>query len=82
MNLLQLYAGSKQYGPKILFQDARFSINEGDHVGVIGPNGAGKTTLFKTLAGLETLDSGELIKSNKLVIGYLDRKSTRLNSSH
>ncbi|MBL7557483.1 MAG: ABC-F family ATP-binding cassette domain-containing protein [Bdellovibrionaceae bacterium] len=75
MNLLQLYAGSKQYGPKILFQDARFSINEGDHVGVIGPNGAGKTTLFKILAGLETLDSGELIKSNKLVIGYLEQEA-------
>lgn len=75
MNLLQLYAGSKQYGSKILFQDARFSINEGDHVGVIGPNGAGKTTLFKILAGLETLDSGELIKSNKLVIGYLEQEA-------
>ncbi len=75
MNLLQLYAGSKQYGPKILFQDARFSINEGDHVGVIGPNGAGKTTLFKILAGLETLDSGELIKSKKLVIGYLEQEA-------
>lgn len=75
MNLLQLYAGSKQYGPKILFQDARFSINEGDHVGVIGPNGAGKTTLFKILAGLETLDSGELIKSNKLIIGYLEQEA-------
>lgn len=75
MNLLQLYAGSKQYGPKILFQDARFSINEGDHVGVIGPNGAGKTTLFKILAGLETLDSGELIKSKQLVIGYLEQEA-------
>lgn len=75
MNLLQLYAGSKQYGPKILFQDARFSVNEGDHIGVIGPNGAGKTTLFKILAGLETLDSGELIKSNKLVIGYLEQEA-------
>lgn len=75
MNLLQLYAGSKQYGPKILFQNARFSINEGDHVGVIGPNGAGKTTLFKILAGLEALDSGELIKSNKLVIGYLEQEA-------
>jgi ATP-binding cassette subfamily F protein 3 len=79
MNLLQLYGGTKQYGPKILFNDARFSINEGDHVGVIGPNGAGKTTLFRILAGLDTLDSGELVKSNKLTIGYLEQEAKEPN---
>ncbi len=75
MNLLQLHGGTKQYGAKVLFKDARFSINEGDHVGVIGPNGAGKTTLFKILAGLESLDSGELIKAQKLSIGYLEQEA-------
>lgn len=75
MNLLQLLQGSKQYGPKILFDRASFSINEGEHVGVIGPNGAGKTTLFKVLVEQESLDSGELIRSQKLRIGYLEQES-------
>lgn len=75
MNLLQLNQGFKQYGMKVLFDQARFAINEGEHVGVIGPNGAGKTTLFKILVGQETLDSGELIKSQKLSIGYLEQES-------
>jgi len=75
MNLLQLYNASKQYGPKILFDRAQFSVNENDHIGVIGPNGAGKTTLFKILAGEETLDSGEITKANKLRIGYLEQES-------
>lgn len=75
MNLLQLHGGCKQFGAKILFQEARFSINQGDHVGVIGPNGAGKTTLFRILAGLDTLDSGELIKAQKLSIGYLEQEA-------
>ena len=47
MNILQLNQGFKQYGMKVLFDNARFAVNEGEHVGVIGPNGAGKTTLFK-----------------------------------
>jgi len=47
LNLLQLYGATKQYGAKILFNKAGFSINQGEHVGVIGPNGAGKKTLFK-----------------------------------
>ena len=75
MNLLQLHQGCKHYGSKTLFEDARFAVNDGEHVGVIGPNGAGKTTLFKILVGHETLDSGDLIKSQKLKIGYLEQEA-------
>lgn len=75
MNLLQLQKGSKRYGPKILFESASFSINQGEHVGVIGPNGAGKTTLFKILTGKETLDEGLLTTSNQLRIGYLEQEA-------
>ncbi|MDX9730937.1 MAG: ATP-binding cassette domain-containing protein [Bdellovibrionales bacterium] len=75
MNLLQLQNGTKQFGTKLLFDRAQFAINEGDHVGVIGPNGAGKTTLFKILVGQESLDSGEITKSQKLKVGYLEQES-------
>lgn len=75
MNLLQLQGGLKQFGDRVLFDGARFSINEGEHVGVIGPNGAGKTTLFKILVGHEALDGGELIKAQKLKIGYLEQEA-------
>lgn len=73
--MLQIYKGSKQYGPKILFEDIMFAINEGEHVGVIGPNGAGKTTLFKVLVGVDSLDSGDVIKAQGLRIGYLEQES-------
>lgn len=75
MNLLQLNNGYKQYGTKVLFEDARFAINEGEHVGVIGPNGAGKTTLFKIIVNQVALDSGELVKSQRLNIGYLEQEA-------
>jgi ATP-binding cassette, subfamily F, member 3 len=75
MNLLQLNDGYKSYGRKIIFDDARFAVNSDEHVGVIGPNGAGKTTLFKIIVGQLTLDSGDLIKSNRLRIGYLEQES-------
>ena len=70
-NLLQLQNGSKAYGAKLLFNEATFAINEGEHVGVIGPNGAGKTTLFKILTDLEHLDKGTVTRSKSLRIGYL-----------
>jgi ATP-binding cassette subfamily F protein 3 len=75
MTLLQLVNATKQFGSKILFDSATFSINEGEHVGVIGPNGAGKTTLFKILVGREQLDSGEIVKANGLRLGYLEQES-------
>ncbi|MFS4458662.1 ABC-F family ATP-binding cassette domain-containing protein [Bdellovibrio sp. HCB2-146] len=75
MTLLQLQSGSKSYGSKVLFEDAAFAINEGEHVGVIGPNGAGKTTLFKILVDQEHLDTGEVTKSQQLRLGYLEQES-------
>jgi putative ABC transport system ATP-binding protein len=36
-------------------------IEEGESVGIVGPSGSGKSTLLMVLAGLETLDSGEII---------------------
>lgn len=74
-NLLQLQNGTKSFGLKTLFDQARVSINEGEHIGVIGPNGAGKTTLFKILVGHDSLDQGEIIRSNKLRIGYLEQEA-------
>ena len=75
-NLLQFQKGAKSYGKKHLFEDASFSINESEHVGVIGPNGAGKTTLFKVLAELETLDEGKVIRSRGMKLGYLAQHDT------
>lgn len=70
-NLLQLKNGTKNYGPRSLFDQASFSIDAGEKVGVIGPNGAGKSTLFRILIGEESLDSGDITKASGLRIGYL-----------
>lgn len=75
ITLLQLQSGHKAYGSKVLFDDATFAINEGEHVGVIGPNGAGKTTLFKILVDQEHLDDGIVTKSQQLRLGYLEQES-------
>jgi ATP-binding cassette subfamily F protein 3 len=72
-NLLQLLSGAKSFGSRFLFRDATFAVNEGEHVGVIGPNGAGKTTLFRILHGDDELDSGEIICSRQLRLGYLSQ---------
>ncbi|MGZ3713608.1 MAG: ABC-F family ATP-binding cassette domain-containing protein, partial [Bdellovibrionota bacterium] len=72
-NLLQLQGAAKSYGSRFLFENATFSVNAGEHIGVIGPNGAGKTTMFKILAGQEEMDHGQLIRAKKLSMGYLSQ---------
>ncbi len=70
-NLLQLQEAKKSFGAQVLFEQASFSINENEHIGVIGPNGAGKTSLFQILAGELELDSGQVVKAKGLRMGYL-----------
>jgi len=71
MNLLTINSMKKSYTDRILFDGADFSISEGEKVGVIGVNGTGKSTLLKVIAGLDTVDEGEVAKANKVRINYL-----------
>lgn len=55
---LQIEHISKSYGPKVLFEDISFNVNEGDKIALIAPNGSGKTTLMRILSGKDYSDSG------------------------
>jgi len=51
----------KSFGPKILMTGVKFSIDDGEKVGVVGRNGIGKSTLFGILAGTDKDFTGEVI---------------------
>ncbi len=51
----------KSFGNKQLLQNIKFSIDEGEKVGLIGRNGIGKSTLFGILLGRDQDFSGEVI---------------------
>lgn len=71
MNLLTIEKVSKVYTERKLLDEASFSLQSGEKVGIIGVNGTGKSTLLKILAGLEEPDAGEVIRGNHVVIHYL-----------
>ncbi len=73
MNILSAEGISKSYSEKILFNDISFGIGEGDKIGLIGINGTGKSTLLKVIAGLESTDTGRIIKGNSVRVGYLEQ---------
>ncbi len=74
MALFTLRSLAKDFGIKELLRDASFSLDEGDKVGLIGTNGSGKSTLLKMIAGLESIDSGELWVNSSAKIVYLPQQ--------
>ncbi len=60
----------KSYGPKKVFEDARFSIMRGDRVALVGVNGAGKSTMIKLLTGVEAPTSGAVKLGHNVVTEY------------
>ena len=72
---LQIENISKSYGPKILFENIGFNINEGDKIALIAPNGTGKTSLMRILAGKDKSDSGGRIMFLKDIrIAFLEQE--------
>jgi ATP-binding cassette subfamily F protein 3 len=69
--MLQLSSAGKRFGQKLLFEDVNWLITPDERTGLVGGNGTGKSTLLKILAGMETLDYGELTQVKGMTIGYL-----------
>ena len=44
-----------------------FKVKKGEFISILGPSGSGKTTLLRSINGLETLESGEIIFDNNKI---------------
>ena len=71
MILLNATDISKSYTASPLLSNLSYAINEGDKIGLIGVNGTGKSTLLRITAGIEDADSGKIILTGGVRIGYL-----------
>ncbi|MDI2585896.1 ABC-F type ribosomal protection protein [Psychrobacillus sp. NEAU-3TGS] len=61
---------SKTIEDQLLFQNATFTVQSQERIGILGSNGSGKSTFFRILLGEEN-GQGELWKSEAMNIGYL-----------
>ena len=58
----------KSFGPKVLMSGIKFSIDDGEKIGVIGRNGVGKSTLFGIVTGADKDFTGEIIFKRGTVV--------------
>jgi ATP-binding cassette subfamily F protein uup len=74
MAVLSLSNAHLAFGHVALLDNAAFSLESGERLGLIGRNGAGKSSLLKILAGLEKPDDGLLQMTQGLRICYVPQE--------
>ena len=62
--------------------DVSLDVSEGEFVALLGPNGAGKTTTLRTIAGLITPKSGEVLFKGKPISHLPAHKISRMGISY
>lgn len=74
--MLELRNINKAFAGKQILTNFSLSIPEKQILAIVGPSGGGKTTLLRMLAGLETIDSGEIYYNGELLaIDELEKRN-------
>jgi len=58
----------KSFGPKLLMSGVKFSVDDGEKIGIVGRNGIGKSTLMGILSGTDKDFTGEIIFKRGVVV--------------
>lgn len=59
--MIELKGIKKRYGEHEVLRGVSVSVGDGEVCVLLGPSGSGKSTLLRTINGLETFDSGEIV---------------------
>ena len=74
--MLELKNISKKFGKKEILSNFNLTIPEKQILAIVEPSGGGKTTLLRMLAGLETIDSGEIFYNGEsLPLDELEKRN-------
>ncbi|CAM3068104.1 MAG: amino acid ABC transporter ATP-binding protein [Pseudolactococcus laudensis] len=67
MSVLEAQNIHKKFGKSDILKGVSLTIDKGEVLVLLGPSGSGKSTLLRTLNGLETIDSGEIIFNDRIL---------------
>ena len=74
--MLELKNISKKFKDRQILENFNLNVEENKILAIVGPSGGGKTTLLRMLAGLEKIDSGEIIYNGEsLPIDELEKRN-------
>ena len=67
MTEIQLRNIDKHFGPVHVIRDVNLTVEDREFIVLLGPSGCGKTTTLRAIAGLEDIDSGDILIDGKAV---------------
>jgi len=67
MATVELRGVSKSFGSTPVLSDIELTVGEGEFLVLVGPSGCGKSTLLRVIAGLDEVDSGDVLIGDKRV---------------
>ena len=74
--MLELKNISKKFKDRQILSDFNLTVEKNKILAIVGPSGGGKTTLLRMLAGLEKIDSGEIIYNGEsLPVDELEKRN-------
>ena len=78
MDIIEIRNISKSYGENKVLNNVSLKVAQGEVVSIIGPSGSGKSTLLRSIADLETIDSGSiLIEGHNITEKSMDKKEKK-----
>jgi ATP-binding cassette subfamily F protein 3 len=78
--ILRLSNVRREIGTFVILDSINAAIAHDEKIGLVGANGAGKTTMMRIAAGLDSPDSGDVIRRSGLRIGLLAQEANLDNS--
>ena len=75
---LELKAVSKSFGSVEALREVDFEVRDGEVMALVGDNGAGKSTLIKCVAGIYSIDDGQVLFKGKPVTIHGPKDAARL----
>src|SRR4029079_4431493 len=75
---LELRGVHKSFGSVQALRGVDFEVRDGEGMALVGDNGAGKSTLIKCVAGIYSIDSGDVLFDGKAVSIHGPKDAARL----
>ncbi len=75
---LELRGVSKNFGSVQALREVDFEVRDGEVMALVGDNGAGKSTLIKCVAGIYSIDGGQILFEGKPVTIHGPKDAAKL----
>lgn len=70
MAVIEVKNFRKSFGTKLVHEDVSFYVKKGECLGLVGGSGAGKSVILRSLIGLESPDSGQVLINDQNITAF------------